>query len=149
MFELQGDLVFASAEIIAAEVVQAARDADYLILDLQRVAVIKEGALHLLGDLIQSLYAQGKTALLTNIWETYGVVKGLKTKVQGLEDLTRLYHEDVDHTLEWCEGQLLAKHSVFAEEDKDGTPLAAQALCAGFTKEELSRLEALVDAPHL
>lgn len=149
VFELQGDLVFASAEIIAAEVVQAARDADYLILDLQRVAVIKEGALHLLGDLIQSLYAQGKTALLTNIWETYGVVKGLKTKVQGLEDLTRLYHEDVDHTLEWCEGQLLAKHSVFAEEDKDGTPLAAQALCAGFTKEELSRLEALVDAPHL
>ncbi|MGH8604018.1 MAG: cyclic nucleotide-binding domain-containing protein, partial [Gammaproteobacteria bacterium] len=145
-FELQGDLVFASAEIVATEVMQAARHADYLILDLQRVAVIKEGALHLLGDLIQSLYAQGKTALLTNIWEKYAIVKGLKTQVPSLEDLTLVYQEDVDHALEWCEDPLLAKHSSFVGEDKVEMPLAAQALCAGFTNEELTKLGALVDA---
>lgn len=146
VFELQGDLVFASAEIVAAEAVQAARDADFLILDLQRVAVIKEGALHLLGDLIQSLSAQGKTVLLTNIWEKYTIVKGLKTQMPNLEDLTWVDHEDVDHALEWCEDQLLAKHPSFTEEEKEEMSLAAQALCMGFTKEELSRLETLVEA---
>jgi len=88
---------------------------------------------------------QGKTALLTNIWE-YGIVKSLKTQVPSLEDLTFVYQEDVDHTPEWCEDQLLAKHSSFVAEEKDGTPLSAQALCAGFTKEELKELETWVNA---
>jgi len=95
---------------------------------------------------MQSLYAQGKTALLTNVWETYGVAKSLKTQVPSLEDLTLVFQEDVDHTIEWCEDQLLAKHSSFVAEENDETPLSAQALCAGFTKEELKGLETLVDA---
>ncbi len=140
VFELQGDLVFASAEIVAAEAMRAVRDADYLILDLQRVSVVKEGALQLLGDLIHYLSARGKTALLTNVWEKYFVEKGLKAQVKDLE---ALHQEDIDHALEWCEDQLLAQHAFTEEEDAE-TLLASQVLCEGFTAEELQRLEALL-----
>jgi glutaminase len=59
-----------------------------------------------------------------------------------MEDMPLLNYEDVDHAIEWCENQLLAKHSSFTAEE---APLAAQTFCAGFTPAELRGLQALLE----
>lgn len=142
VFELQGDLTFASAEIVATEALQAAQDADYLVLDFRRTAFMNQGALNLFVDLVESLEAQGKTILLTSTWDNHAIVKTFKSWVPHIEDMSILNYEDVDHAIEWCENQLLAKHSSFTAAE---VPLAAQTFCAGFTPAELRGLQALLE----
>ena len=55
VLELQGDLVFASTEILIREAKRLTAEADYLILDFARVGLISDGAWRLLGTLVQSL----------------------------------------------------------------------------------------------
>ncbi len=142
VLELQGDLMFASAEIVVTEATRAAREADFLILDFRRAASINEGAMNLLGHLVQSLDAKGKTVLFTSVRDPYALESVMKKRVTRFRDIPLLKYEDVDHALEWCENQLLAGRSFLAGKE---APLKAQVFCAGFTAEELRALESLLE----
>ena len=65
VLELQGDLVFATAEIVIHESMRAVENADFLILDFTRVGVIDESALSLITDFSQALFDQAKQVLIT------------------------------------------------------------------------------------
>lgn len=142
VLELQGDLVFASTEIVIREAKRLTLNADYLVLDFARVGLIGEGALNLLGTLVQALYEQGRTVLLTGISNKYLVARTLKARVGAIDSGAMLACEDVDHALEWCEDRLLNGDGAFAA---DEAPLSDQLFCAGFDVDELAALQALLE----
>jgi len=142
VLELQGDLVFASAEILIHEAARAVEEADFLILDFTRVGVIDASASSLLADLFQSLDELGKRALLTGHAHHLEFAEQIRQRAGRAEGSPLLDHADIDHALEWCEQMLLGQGFPLEEGE---TPLSAQSLCAGFTPEELELLESLLE----
>ncbi|WP_139556995.1 glutaminase A [Methylotetracoccus oryzae] len=142
VFELAGDLVFSSAEIIVSEAMGAMDTADFLILDFRRAPRIAQGAVCLLVALIQSLGQGGKTVLLTGIADKFDVAREIRRRVTAVELEPLLGCEDVDHALEWCEDRLLADHAATISTE---VPLAHQAFCEGFSPEELAGLEVIME----
>ena len=142
VLELQGDLMFASAEVVVSEAMKGAQEADYLVLDFRRTASISDGAMNLLGHLVQALDGKGKAILFTGIRDEFHLARAIRKRVPHVRDLPLLKCEDLDDALEWCEDQLLAGQSSFIAQH---APLAVQAFCAGFAAAELSALEALLE----
>jgi glutaminase len=145
VFELAGDLVFSSGEIIVSEAMSAMEEADFLILDFRRSPRVAEGAVSMLVALIQNLGEDGKTVLLTGISDKFDVVRTVRRRITTVELEPLLRSEDVDHALEWCEDRILMDHSLAATSE---VPLAEQAFCDGFSDEELAGLEALLERRH-
>lgn len=142
VFELQGDLVFASAEIVIRESMGATEGADMLIVDFSRVGLIGEGALNLLVDLVRALHEMNKIVLLTGISGKYPVIRRLRKSIAHIGEMPLLDCEDVDIAIEWCEERLLAGRGSFADAE---APLSVQSFCDGFMAEELQALETLLD----
>ena len=142
VLELQGELMFASAEIVIREAMGAAGKAEYLILDFTRAANISEGSDSMLAGLIQSLSEQGKTVLLTGTRSKYETVKLIKKRIGYTGDVPLLNCDDIDDALEWCEDQLLAGEASYAAGE---APLAAQTFLAEFTAEELDAFESMLE----
>jgi glutaminase len=142
VLELQGDLVFASAEIVIHESIRAVENADFLILDFARVGVIDESALSLIADFSQALFDQAKQVLITCYSQRHELKEKIKKRIEVTTGLPLLNCEDIDHALEWCEQKLLANQFPLKEGE---IPLAAQSLCAGFSTEELELLESLLE----
>ena len=142
VLELQGDLAFASAEIVIHESMRAVENADFLILDFTRVGVIDESALTLIADLIKSLVDLGKQVLVTGYSRNDTFEESIKQRIKVTAGAPLLECEDIDHALEWCEQTLLANRFPLEEGE---TPLAVQSLCAGFSTEELDLLESMLE----
>ena len=136
--ELQGDLMFASAEIVVRETLQAAQSADYIILDFHRIAFINEGAMNLLGYLIQYFTDDKKSIFFTNIRDEHALTIVIKKRVANIRDLPLLNFKDIDSALEWCEDKLLAGWHLLSAE---AVPLNEQAFCKDFSEEELKAFE--------
>ncbi len=142
VLELQGDLVFASAEIMIHESMREVEIADFLILDFTRVGVIDESALSLIFDFSKSLFDQAKQVLITGHSRKHEFEENIKKRLEVPTGLPLLDCEDIDHALEWCEQNLLANRFPLEEGE---IPLAAQSLCDGLTAEELELLESLLE----
>lgn len=142
VFELQGDLVFASAEIVIRESMTVIDRAEMLIIDCSRIGLIDEGALNLLVDLVRSIHELDKIVLLTGISGKYQVIRRLRKRIVGADALPLLDCDDVDKALEWCEQRLLDGRGSFADGE---APLAAQIFCAGFLPDELVALENMLE----
>jgi glutaminase len=142
VLELQGELMFASAEIVIRETMGAAEKAEYLIFDFTRTATISEGADSMLAGLIQSLSEQGKTVLLTGTSGKYGTVKLIKKRIGYTGDMTLLNCDDIDDALEWCEDRLLAEQASYTAGEAS---LTEQTFLAGFTAEELEAFESMLE----
>lgn len=142
VLELQGDLVFASVEILSREAMRVTTDAKCLILDFARVGAIDEGALKLLCTLVVSLYERARIVLLTGISNKYLVSRTLKACVADADASPLLACEDLDYALEWCEEELLRGHGASGASE---APLTDQVFCDGFSADELVALEALLE----
>lgn len=90
VLELQGDLVFASAEVVVSEAMKGAQEADYLVLDFRRTASISEGAMNLLGHLVQALDAKGKAILFAGIRDEFHLARAIRKRVPHVRDLPLL-----------------------------------------------------------
>ncbi len=142
VLELQGDLMFASAEIVVSASIQEAATADYFIVDFRRIASINEGAMNLLSYLVEHMDNSQKTILFTNIRDPHNLAAVIRKKVPHIRDLPLLKHSDIDAALEWCEEQVLNGISTTEREE---VALCEQAFCTGFTEEELRHLENLLE----
>ena len=140
VLELQGELLFTSAEIVIHEAMSIFGKAEYLILDFTRVAYISEGADSMMVGLIKSLPGHGKTVLLTGTWDKYATVKLIKKSV-GSTDMPLFECDDIDDALEWCEDRLLADQASYTVAE---APLNAQSYLADFTPEEMAAFEAML-----
>jgi glutaminase len=142
VLELQGDLVFATAEIVIHESIRAVEHADFLILDFTRVGVIDESTLSLIADFSKSLFDQAKQVLITGYSQRHELEEKIKKRIEVAAGFPLLDCEDIDHALEWCEQNLLANQFPLKEGE---IPLAVQSLCAGFSKEELELIESMLE----
>ena len=135
VLELQGELMFTSAEIMISEAMNAVQKADYLILDFTRVPTIKQGADRLLIGLIRTLCEKNKTLLLTGAWDKYATIRLIKKQINQANELPLLKCNEIDDALEWCEDRLLEKQASIAATE---APLDSQIYLADFTGEELA-----------
>ncbi len=140
VFELTGELMFATAEIVASQIGRESAGAQYLIVDLQRVASSDTAAAQLLVWLQRSLREQGKTLLLTGTADKYGLVRYIKQHARPAEDEPLLRFEVRDDALTWCEEALLTAEGISTVVGAE-RPLADQPLCQNLSPAEIAELE--------
>jgi len=136
VYELQGDLVFASAEAVSREVVEALDCFDIVDIDFKHASRIGEGALSIVVDLVQVLLDANKLVALSHLSH----LPEIGARVAELADAVAVaILPDKDLALEWCEDRLL---EIMALEIADTrVPVAANELCAGLDSEARLLLE--------
>ncbi len=113
VYQLQGHLAFATTEPVLREVLAAADDLQFLILDLKRVLSINESAGHLLHSLLAKLRARHKAVFFTHCDHLPLLRRMMKKKLGEKFAGAFVTYPDNDLALEWCESCLLehTRHS--------------------------------------
>ena len=107
VFQLQGNLVFASTELIIREIMELQTRPEFLILDFRYVLSINESACHLIHDILVRLYESGCVVVFTQIGSVSPLRRIVRAKLGArFEEMFRTFDE-LDPGLEWCEDQLL------------------------------------------
>ena len=127
VYELQGDLVFASAEAVSRQVVEVLDCFDIVDIDFKHASRIGEGAVAIVVDLVQVLLDADKLVALSHLSH----LPEMGARVAELADAVPFaaVFPDKDLALEWCEDRLL---DIMALENADTrVPVAENELCAG------------------
>ena len=114
VFELHGELYFATAERVFRHVLASLDAVDMLVLDRSRVTRADEAATRMLDELRAALDAVGCTLVLAG---AYG-------------------QPDIDTALEWCEDRILRRFGITPVTET--TELRSQELLRGLTESELA-----------
>lgn len=140
VFELTGELMFVSAEILCNEI--SNKGYRYAIVDLKRVNTIDTSANLLLVKLVDKMISIGKSVLMTGYKKLPGFERQFRLSLGDINDPTILAHEKLDQAIEWCEQALLKQqqHEISAV-----AKLSDNTLCANFKHEELSFLQSLLE----
>lgn len=142
VIELQGNIMFTSAEVVVEEVMGASETADFVILDFRRIAFITEGAMNHFSYLIENFIQNDKSIYFTNLRDEHALITVIKKRIANVRELPLLDFKDIDSALEWCEDQLLA----LEQTDVSGfVPLSEQAFCKDFSEEELAQFESYLE----
>ncbi|MCU0833052.1 MAG: glutaminase A [Chromatiaceae bacterium] len=143
VYELQGELLFGSAESVALEMLSGLSDYDYLVVDMKRVVATDNASNLVFAELGRRLAAEGKQLFFGDTRQLYRFRKELQKEQEGRQHpFGWLHFEDTDHAVEWCEDQLIAAAQTAAGVDRSLTDLKDQYLCSGMTPEELDALHA-------
>jgi glutaminase len=138
-YELQGELMFGSAESLINDIMlEAGRQAEYFIIDLLRIAGIDHASSKLLCELVSTLHHLGKKLYFTNKQDNYRFVRFIEKNLQREISHAVFEFADRDHALEYCENQLLPeaiRPDINLEHE-----LRDHYLCQGLTDEELLHL---------
>lgn len=132
LFELQGDLVFATAEKAHRTIVADLDNVDFVVLDFQNVTSIDEPALAVFNTLADTLADSGRTVAAASTEHDVGLDAKLVPSV-----MTFL---DADGALEWCEDRLLRATDP-AEPEEMHTQLEHFDLLEGLDDAELAAIE--------
>ncbi len=140
VYELQGELMFASTDSLIRSIASQWDDTDFLILDFHRVVDIAAASIQLFTDLLARFAASGKHLLLTGTEDKYAfrraIARGARTC--GLERVFEF--EDTDRALEFCEDQLLGREPPSSAPEPDDV-LRDQYLCQDLSPAEMARLQ--------
>ncbi|ACK70078.1 cyclic nucleotide-binding protein [Gloeothece citriformis PCC 7424] len=117
VYELKGDLYFATMEKLARQLQQSPDTTKYIILEGRRLGNINTSALTLLCEMQKWLAIRDIIVILTGFFPK--ILEALKE--EGWPEET--FFESSDTALEWCENDLLGKIAV-----KDGKLLEKLAL---------------------
>jgi glutaminase len=140
IFELQGELLFGSAESVQLSMLEGISEADCLIVDFKRVAGLSDAAARLLLRLAERLVAAGKRLHFTETRHLYGF-RRLLAKASATASGEWLRFDDTDHAVEACEQRLIDSAGA-APEVVDGKELRQQALFEGVSDAGFAALEA-------
>ena len=99
LFELQGDLVFATAEKAYRTIVAGLDEVDYVVIDFKYVTAIHEPGLAVINALVETLAGSGRTVVAASAHPDNGFDAKLAPSV--------LTFVDPDAAIEWCEDRLL------------------------------------------
>ena len=135
VIELQGPLFFGSAEEVAKEIETSIQDAEYCIGNMKRISEIDATGARYLLQIYESLNKQGKTLLISHIWEETRLWNSLS--YAGIIDEIGRNHffQDLDSALEYAEDQILCG-GLCEISDREFT-LAEMDIFAGFSEEEM------------
>ncbi len=144
VFQLQGNLVLSTAEIVVHDVMSALAGLDAVLLDFKHVLSINESASRLFYQLLLKLQEQGRQIVFTNIARAPQLRRYMKLKLLEQFDKLFLTFDDNDTALEWCENRLLAKKiAVRVAEQTVGA--ADYDLLAGLSSDEVTAMQALLE----
>jgi len=123
-YQLQGNLVFSTAEVLVRDVLRNAPTVEYLILDLKRILGIDESACRLFHELLLKLSPQKKVMVFTGVKRHPALRRYMKAKLGPTFDREFLTFDEYDAAMEWCENQLLSARfpEVVAEREREATP---------------------------
>jgi glutaminase len=138
IYGLQGDLLFAGAEVVVRTVVAECDAAVLVVLDLREVTHVDTPAAETLAALSVELTAAGKTLVLVDAGGHAALADALAARAP-----TTVAFAGTDEAIEWCEDRLL-------DADPDvvrapaAIPLREHLLCAGLDDASFARLEPLL-----
>ena len=109
VYQLQGNLVLSTAEVVVHDVMGSLDGVAALIFDLKHVLAFNESASRLFYQLLLKLQTQGKTVLFTNVSRAPDLRRYMRAKMKA--DFATLFraYDDNDTALEYCENNLLAE----------------------------------------
>ncbi len=136
LYELQGDLVFATAEKAHRTIVEDLDEINFVVLDFKYVTGIDQPALTVLNTLADTLADSGRTIVAASTHADVGIDAKLSPSVMTFVD-----H---DAAIEWCEDRLLLASDRPILLDHT-TPLDAFDLLDGLGTAELEAIKAAVD----
>jgi glutaminase len=142
VFELQGDLHFATIEPVLRALVDDTRPLRYAVLDFRRVTDVDRAATRMLAALIGCCAARGQHLVLTRV-RRGRLLASLDTELDPRTAGAFSFQPQLDLGLEWCERHLLARLGV-AKTASGIARLAEHRLCDGASAEDVALLESLV-----
>jgi glutaminase len=107
VYQLQGNLAFATTEPVVRDVLEQAGEMKFLILDLKRVLSLNESAGHLLHSLVSKLSETGRKIIFTHCDHLPLLRRMMKKKLAGKFAELFSTFPDNDLALEWCENRVL------------------------------------------
>jgi glutaminase len=138
VFELQGDLRFATLEPVVREVDRLGDSLNVAVLDFKRVAHVDEAATRLLAGLVKD---PRRRLVLTRVRRGEMLASfGGALDPRHAERVVFLPH--LDAGLEWCERALLAHGGVKVHASAAIESLAEHRWCAGLNTADLAHLQA-------
>lgn len=143
VFELQGDLRFATLEPVLREVVAAGDALQYVVLDFRRVSNADRTATRMLASLVDSCAERGQQVVLTRV-RRGELLAGFSGELHPKSARTVSFQPQLDAGLEWCERGLLERHGAPRIASAIAV-LAQHRLCEGASEGDISLLESLVE----
>ncbi len=139
VYELQGELMFASTDSLIRDVGKNWDKTDFLILDFSRVVDIDAASTRLLSSLPLPDMSGGKCLLFTGTEDKYQFRRALR-KIVDESQVSQIHRfAEADRALEWCEDQLL-QHQIVELGDPDKPSLERQDLCFQFSEADFESI---------
>ena len=108
VFEIQGNLAFATTESIVREVIAGSGTQRSVILDFHHVTAVNGAAARLLADLAAELTRRGTSTFFTHTQRLVSLRQAVATRWTDAAAVDRLFgFSSTDLALEWCEDDLL------------------------------------------
>ena len=146
VFELQGDLRFATIEPVLQEIVGAEAALHYAVLDFKRVTTADLPATRMLAALVASCAARGQHVVLTRV-RRGELLAAFSSELDPRHTRAVSFQPQLDLGLEWCERGLLERYAA-ARAASAIASLAEHRLCVGATAADVAYLEARVERCH-
>jgi len=139
VYQLQGNLNFASTEVVVRDVFEQLEKIEHIIFDFKRVLTINESACRLFYQILVKFAEIGKTVIFTHTENFPLLRRYMRIKLSpSRADLFRAIEEN-DLALEWCENQLLESSPSLSQKNA-GVPRQEYELFENFTAPELQTI---------
>jgi glutaminase len=140
VFELQGDLRFATLEPVSRAMVDAGDSVELVVLDFRRVDHVDIGATRLLAGLASRGQALNQHLVLSRV-RRGDLLAGLDGVLEPRTASHVHFVPQLDAALEWCEHMLLKGRATSTVSVPEGD-LSQHSLCAGLSAADLAALQA-------
>ena len=146
VYELQGDLRFATIEPVLREVVGSGQTLHHVVLDLKRVASADPAATRMLARLADVCAQRGQQLVLTRV-RRGDLLADFSSEMNPRHVGAVSFQPQLDGGLEWCERKLIERYAGPRSAAAAGSLLAEHRLCAGMTEDDIAHLQTLM-GPH-
>ncbi len=143
VFELQGDIRFATLEPVLRQIVDTGTDLQFAVLDFKRVSHADRAATRMLAALVDGCAARGQQVVLTRV-RRGDLLAELGNELHPRSARAVTFQPQLDLGLEWCERILLETHRAPRSAPAIDS-LAQHRLCEGMAAADLALLESLVE----
>jgi glutaminase len=107
IYQLQGNLTFATAEVVVRDLMEGVESIQHVIMDLKRVLTINESACRLFYEVLKKFSDLGKSVLFTHADRFSLLRQYMKAKLGArCQEMFRSL-DDNDLALEWCENRVI------------------------------------------
>jgi glutaminase len=137
VYELQGELVFATAEVIVRRITESAGHIQFAIIDLKRVLQIDEAACRLLSQIARKMQETGRILVFSHVRPHRALRRSIHRHLP-IPDVDSIFFEDTNLALEYCEGEILSEVT-----DSNFAPIGSVELLHGMEQHEIDLIESL------